>query len=225
MYKSSKSNQIIDDYSYIIGCTTSLSVVSYWFDICQKWMNRPIEVSHNNIVFHGFENVDSTARKGDFGGSIKTFFRLQKSATESHRLLVEAYDELLYHKHSAKSGCDDSELAISVWQNEERGRPPKRFEDAELQALLDKDGTKTQNQLAEQLNVTQTSITVECDTSKHLLTFGSHDVGLKMGATRIKIARNPKNDFSNAFFFIESWRQMKSGPASRILNGKNHRSI
>lgn len=43
-------------------------------------------------------------------------------------------------------------------RNEERGRPPKKFEDAELQALLDEDDGQTQLQLAEQLNVSQASI-------------------------------------------------------------------
>ena len=39
-------------------------------------------------------------------------------------------------------------------RNEERGKPPKKFEDSELQALLDEDDAQTQQQLAGQLNVT-----------------------------------------------------------------------
>ncbi|GFX25333.1 mariner Mos1 transposase [Trichonephila clavipes] len=38
---------------------------------------------------------------------------------------------------------------------EERGRPTKKFEDAELQALLDEDDGQTQEHFAEQLNVDQ----------------------------------------------------------------------
>ncbi|GFX78984.1 hypothetical protein TNCV_3912721 [Trichonephila clavipes] len=43
-------------------------------------------------------------------------------------------------------------------KNEERGRPAKKFEDAELQALLDEDDGQTQEHLAEQLNVAPSTV-------------------------------------------------------------------
>ncbi|GFU72973.1 mariner Mos1 transposase [Trichonephila clavipes] len=43
-------------------------------------------------------------------------------------------------------------------RNEECGRPAKKFEDAELQALLDEDDGQTQEHLAEQLNVDQSTV-------------------------------------------------------------------
>ncbi|GFW82751.1 mariner Mos1 transposase [Trichonephila clavipes] len=43
-------------------------------------------------------------------------------------------------------------------RNEERGRPAKKFEDAELQALLDEDDGQMQELLAEQLNVDQSTV-------------------------------------------------------------------
>ena len=45
-------------------------------------------------------------------------------------------------------------------RNEERRRPPKKFEDSDLQALLDDDDAQTQQQLADQLNVTQEVISI-----------------------------------------------------------------
>ena len=45
-------------------------------------------------------------------------------------------------------------------RNEERGKPPKKFEYSELQALLDEDDTQTQQQLAYQLNVTREAISI-----------------------------------------------------------------
>jgi len=45
-------------------------------------------------------------------------------------------------------------------RNEERGKPPKKFEDSELQALLDKDDAQTQQQLADQLNVTREAVSI-----------------------------------------------------------------
>ena len=44
-------------------------------------------------------------------------------------------------------------------RNEERGRPPKKFQDSELQALLDEDDAQTQ-QLADQLNVTREAVSI-----------------------------------------------------------------
>ena len=42
--------------------------------------------------------------------------------------------------------------------NTERGKPPKKLADNELQALLDEDDTQTQQELANQLNVTQEAV-------------------------------------------------------------------
>ena len=44
-------------------------------------------------------------------------------------------------------------------RNEERGKPSKKFEDSELQTLLDEDDAQTQ-QLADQLNVTREAISI-----------------------------------------------------------------
>jgi len=45
-------------------------------------------------------------------------------------------------------------------RNEERGKPPKKFEDSELQALLNEDDAQTQQQLADQLNVTREAVSI-----------------------------------------------------------------
>jgi len=44
-------------------------------------------------------------------------------------------------------------------KNEKR-KPPKKFEDSELQALLDEDDAQTQQQLADQLNVTREAVSM-----------------------------------------------------------------
>jgi len=44
-------------------------------------------------------------------------------------------------------------------RNEERGKP-KKFEDSELQALLDEDDVQTQQQLADQSNVTRENVSI-----------------------------------------------------------------
>jgi len=42
--------------------------------------------------------------------------------------------------------------------DKEHGKPLKKYEDVELQALLDEDDSQTQKQLAEQLSVSQQAV-------------------------------------------------------------------
>ena len=82
-------------------------------------------------------------------------FNLKKSAAEEHRLLYEAYGE---HASSIKTcgywfrrfKCGDFDT-IDI----ERERRPVKFEDAELEGLLDQDSCQTQEELAQTLGVTQ----------------------------------------------------------------------
>ena len=83
---------------------------------------------------------------------------LKKSAAESHRMLVEAYGDHALSEATCKRWFQrfrDNDFDV---RNEERGRPPKKFEDAELQAILDEDDTLSQKQMAVMLNVAQQTI-------------------------------------------------------------------
>ena len=52
-------------------------------------------------------------------------------------------------------------MAILTWETKnEKRKPPKKFEDSELQALLDEDDAQTQQQLADQLNVTREAVSM-----------------------------------------------------------------
>ena len=79
------------------------------------------------------------------------FFNLKKGATEAHRLLSEAYSEFRVCQQwfaRFKSGDFDTE-------DKERSGPSKKFEDEELEALLDQDSCQTEEKLAKTLEVTQ----------------------------------------------------------------------
>jgi len=85
-------------------------------------------------------------------------FHLKKSAADGHRLLCEAYGE---HAPSIKT-CEywfrrfkNGDFDTS--DKEREGRPVK-FEDAELEELLDQDSCQTQEELAKTLRVTQQAI-------------------------------------------------------------------
>ena len=91
-------------------------------------------------------------------GGLLLFFNLKKSATEAHRLLSEAYPEYAPEVRVCqqwfarfKSGDFDTE-------DKDRSGPSKKFEDEELEALLDQDPCQTQEELGKTLEVTQQAI-------------------------------------------------------------------
>ena len=57
-------------------------------------------------------------------------------------------------------------------RNEERGKLPKKFEDSELQALLDEDDAQTQQQLADQLNVTREAVSIRLKSMEKIQKMG-----------------------------------------------------
>ena len=85
-------------------------------------------------------------------------FHLKKSAAESHRMLVEAYGDHALSEATCKRWFQRFRNNDFDVRNEERGRPPKKFEDAELQTILDGDDTLSQKQMAAMLNVAQQTI-------------------------------------------------------------------
>ena len=95
-------------------------------------------------------------------GVLHQYFNMKKTAAESHRILVEVYGkhavaERTCHKWISRFKSSDFGL-----EDEERPGQPKKFEDIELEALLDEDCFQMQEELAESLGVTQGVI------SKHL---------------------------------------------------------
>jgi len=89
---------------------------------------------------------------------------LKKIAAESHRMLVEAYGEHALGKSQCfewfekfKSGDFDVRRTKTNFFG---GKPSKKFEDSELQALLDEDDAQIQQQLADQLNVTREAVSM-----------------------------------------------------------------
>ncbi|GFT02525.1 hypothetical protein TNCV_1487431 [Trichonephila clavipes] len=65
-----------------------------------------------------------------------------------HQMLVEAYGGNVLSRAQCYRWFDKFQNDDFDVRNEERGRPAKKFEDAELQALLDEDDGKTPEHLA-----------------------------------------------------------------------------
>jgi len=72
---------------------------------------------------------------------------LKKTAAESYRLLGEAYDEHAPSQKMCERWFQRFKIGDFNVADKEHGKPPKKYEDVELQALLD--DSQTQKQLAE----------------------------------------------------------------------------
>ena len=91
-------------------------------------------------------------------GVLLHYFNMKKTLAESHRILVEVYGEHALAKRTCLKWFARFKSGDFGFENEEFPGQPKKFEDEELKALLDKDCCQTQEELAESLGVTQAAI-------------------------------------------------------------------
>lgn len=85
-------------------------------------------------------------------------FHLKKKATEAHQLLVNAYQNDAPSLRTCQDWYQRFKSGDFDVKDKDRPGQPKKFEDAELQALLDEDDTQTQTMLAEALDVNQSTV-------------------------------------------------------------------
>ncbi|UYV69602.1 CNOT6L [Cordylochernes scorpioides] len=87
--------------------------------------------------------------------------------------------------------------------NEPRGKPPQKFEEAELQALLDEDSTQTQEKLAKQLQVSQGAVSLRLNSlemTQKLSRWVPHELSERQQERRLVtceglLTRHEKNSF------------------------------
>lgn len=85
-------------------------------------------------------------------------FNLKKNATTAHQMLVEAYGDHALCKRTCREWFQRFKMGDFEVGDKDHGKPPQKFQDDELQALLDEDDTQTQKQLAASLNARQTTV-------------------------------------------------------------------
>lgn len=104
------------------------------------------------------ENFENWRKKQHLREVLLSYFFAKKTAAESHRLLVELYGE---HALS-RTQCFDwfSRFNSGDFDIRDKERPgqPKKFEDEELETLLDEDPCQTQDEIAETLGVDRTTV-------------------------------------------------------------------
>jgi len=85
-------------------------------------------------------------------------FNLKKTAAESHRLLVEAYGEHALSEPSCREWFRRFKSGDFSVEDKERPGQPKKFEDEELEELVDQDPCQTLQELSESLNVDKSTV-------------------------------------------------------------------
>ncbi|GFV40746.1 mariner Mos1 transposase [Trichonephila clavipes] len=76
------------------------------------------------------------------------YYHLKENAAESHQMLVKAYGGNALSRAQSNRWFEKFQNGDFDVRNEECGRAAKKFEDAELQALLDEHDGQTQEHLA-----------------------------------------------------------------------------
>ena len=82
-------------------------------------------------------------------------FNSKNSAAEAHRMLVEVYGDNAPTDKSCREWFQRFKNCDFNVEDKPLCGQPKKFEDKELEALLDEDPTQTQEELADTLGVTQ----------------------------------------------------------------------
>lgn len=93
-----------------------------------------------------------------FRGVLLFLFDTKKNAAEAHQILLDTYGDQALSRRSCFSWFQRFQSGDFDLKDKERPGQPKKFEDAELQALLDENAAQTQKELAMVLHVDQKTI-------------------------------------------------------------------
>lgn len=104
------------------------------------------------------ENFENWRKKQHLREVLLGYFFAKKTATESHRLLVEVYGDAAMSKSQCSEWFQRFKSGDFDIKDKERPGQQKKFEDEKLKALLDEDPCRTQGELAKSLGVTQAAI-------------------------------------------------------------------
>lgn len=91
-------------------------------------------------------------------GILLHYCKQKKTAAEAHQILVETYGVHALSETTCRDWFRRFKNGDFDFNDAERPGAPKKFEDEELEAILDEDPCQTQEELAETLGVTQQTI-------------------------------------------------------------------
>ena len=93
-----------------------------------------------------------------FRGILLFLFDSNKTAAEAHKMLFDTYGEQVPSERSCRHWFQRFNNGDFDLKDKERPGQPKKFEDTELQALLDENPSQTQTELALEINVSQQTV-------------------------------------------------------------------
>uniref|UniRef100_A0A0K2ULN0 Putative LOC101234914 [Hydra vulgaris] n=1 Tax=Lepeophtheirus salmonis TaxID=72036 RepID=A0A0K2ULN0_LEPSM len=85
-------------------------------------------------------------------------YQLKKNASQAHQMFVEAYGGHVLSRTQCFRCYEKFQSVDLDVRNEERRQPPKKFQDAKLQALLNDNDSQMQKQLTKQLGVDRQTV-------------------------------------------------------------------
>lgn len=91
-------------------------------------------------------------------GVLLHYFNMKKSATDSHRILLDVYGDHALGERTCQKWFVRFKSGNFDLTDGERPGQPKKFQDEELEALLDEDACQTQEELSKLLEVDQRTI-------------------------------------------------------------------
>lgn len=118
---------------------------------CFGWHSNGEAMEH----FKKFENV---RKKQHLREILLHHYFLKKNATQAHRSLVECYGTHALSDTQCREWFRRFKNGDFDIRDKERPGQPKKFNDDELEALIQKDPSQSQEQLAAALNVTQATV-------------------------------------------------------------------
>ena len=132
-----------------------------------------------------------------------SFIYMKKTAAESHRILEEVYGEHALAERTCQKWFARFKSGDFGLEDEERPAQPKKFEDEELEALLDEDCFQTQEEFAESLGVTQAAISKRLKASGYIQKQGNwvphelkpRDVERRFCISEMLMERHQKKSF------------------------------
>ena len=152
-------------------------------------------------------------------------FNWKKSAAEAHRMLVDVYGDNAPTDKSCREWFRRFKNGDFSVEDRPRSGQPKKFEDKQLEALLDEDPSQTQEELAESLEVTQQAVSVRLKSMGMIQKQGSwvpyelkpRDIERRFFTCEQLIQRQQRK----GFFYIELLLGMKNGYSMITPRRKN----
>ena len=138
---------------------------------------------------------------------------------------MEVYNERTLAERTCQKWFARFKSGDFCLEDEERPEQPKKFEDEELEALLDEDCCQTQEELAESLGVTQAAISKCLKAAGYIQKQGNwvpHELKPRDDERRFCMSEMLLNATKRSQFCIGLLLVMKNGSITTTPSAKNH---